>query len=828
MEVTLEAFRKRYQYESPKDLIGKGGFSDVYKAWDTQDEQFVALKIATASPGEKYNLVSEIKKIKKLKHPNLINYYEVYEVSTGTKDIHGNALNYQVAVMEYAEGGTLADLLKKRILKYTEAEEMAQGIINGLAFLHSNNITHRDLKPANILITHKDCKPIPKITDFGIAKDNTLGNTASTLLVGTVEYMAPEFFNEGANQKVSSAADVWSLGVIILEAITGIHPFGKTSQGKNNEQIIYNILSSDINPGLQNLHAPFKELVTRCLIREPNLRPQNAEELNGFLHKTEDNFAERTQIITKPKPIKNEPGRGNVIIKRTVLAFFCLLIIATGLFFFQKFRIENRVLVPVYSSTGYYGFNDAKSGEIVIPLKFDYADSFYDGRAKVLIDGRFGFIDKKGELVVKPTYEEAHHFNEGLAAVGIKKDDEIIYGYIDKSGKEIITPQYDEAKEFDFGLANVSLDSRRQGVINKQGIEMVPLQDAYSNVWKNFIYVYKVNRSNHELPPSQYEILSHGGKEIVPYKYASIGSFNNGLALVSLPIKPESGERFWKGKLGWVNEHFEEVIPCKYDRATEFHDGVAVVSLDNKCFFINEKGVTTPLKYDAVDEYGDGLYIAGYITSEKSGIMGYIDQTGKEIIPIKYEDGKNFVKGIAPVKLNGKWGYIDKRGNQITRFIYDYALELLPEEEGGGGFNRRNHLNVELNGKYGALDKNGKEVLPCIYDQLVSTDKFGAVLAKLNGFFGVIDTLGNVKIPFRYKNLYHEQNFYIFELDDDNFGVLDNTGSEILRFKGINRTLYKRGLTIRDDRLIELATDIENKWKPLYWYNIVGRTVREF
>lgn len=305
MEVTLAAFQKRYQYKAPADLIGKGGFSDVYKAWDTQDEQFVALKIATASAGEKYDLTQEVKKIKKLKHPNLIEYYDLYEVSTGTKDIHGHNLNYQVAVMEYAEGGTLGDLLKNKLLTHTEAEELAEGIIDGLAYLHANNITHRDLKPANILLTTKNGKRIPKITDFGLAKNTAAGNTASTMLVGTVEYMAPEFFKQAEGETTTAAADVWSIGVILLEALTGIHPFGKTTQGKNNEQIIYNILSADLNPSLQNLRAPFKELITRCLIREPKLRPQTAEELKGFLQNAPNDFSGRTQIIDYKPHAKN-------------------------------------------------------------------------------------------------------------------------------------------------------------------------------------------------------------------------------------------------------------------------------------------------------------------------------------------------------------------------------------------------------------------------------------------------------------------------------------------------------------------------------------------
>lgn len=305
MEVTLAAFQKRYQYKAPSDLIGKGGFSDVYKAWDTQDEQFVALKIATASADEKYDLTQEVKKIKKLKHPNLIEYYDLYEVSTGTKDIHGHDLNYQVAVMEYAEGGTLGDLLKNKPLATAEAKELAEGIIDGLAYLHANNITHRDLKPANILLTTKNGKRIPKITDFGLAKNTAAGNTASTMLVGTVEYMAPEFFKQAEGETTTAAADVWSIGVILLETLTGIHPFGKTTQGKNNEQIIYNILSADLNPSLQNLRAPFKELITRCLIREPKLRPQTAEELKGLLQSAPNDFSERTQIIDYKPQAKN-------------------------------------------------------------------------------------------------------------------------------------------------------------------------------------------------------------------------------------------------------------------------------------------------------------------------------------------------------------------------------------------------------------------------------------------------------------------------------------------------------------------------------------------
>jgi serine/threonine protein kinase len=306
MEVSLQSFRTRFSYDSQKDLLGKGGFGDVYKAYDNEDQIFVALKIAHASADDKHNLINEIKRFKKLNHPNIIKHIEAYEVNTGGFDIHGRPIINHVGVLEYADKGTLADLLKNqndfgsfgnfRSLM----EDLATDIIDGLAYLHSQNIIHRDLKPTNILLFSEGDKLRAKITDFGIAKKAD-ATAASTQLVGTVEYMAPEYFTTG---NITKASDIWSLGVMLLEALTGTHPFGKTTQGLSNEQIIRNILSKDLQENLA--HAPLKELLTRCLLREPQLRPQNAEELKGLMQSGGDEFSERTQIINPPKKLLPE------------------------------------------------------------------------------------------------------------------------------------------------------------------------------------------------------------------------------------------------------------------------------------------------------------------------------------------------------------------------------------------------------------------------------------------------------------------------------------------------------------------------------------------
>lgn len=317
MEVSLQSFKKRFTYDPQKDLLGKGGFGEVYKAYDTEDHIFVALKISQGTTDDKYNLINEIKRFKKLSHPNIVKHIEAYEVNTGSSDIHGKPIAYHVGILEYANNGTLADLLKKGTPDYRIIEDLAKDIIEGLAYLHSENIIHRDLKPTNILLFSEGEKLRAKITDFGIAK-RTDATAASTQLVGTVEYMAPEFFSTG---NITPAADVWSVGVMLLEALTGTHPFGKTTQGLSNEQIINNILNKDLGTATQNLLPPFKEIITRCLLRETNLRPQSAAELKGLLQQSGDTFSEKTQVIdTKQKATVTEKSKSRW--RRWVAALF--------------------------------------------------------------------------------------------------------------------------------------------------------------------------------------------------------------------------------------------------------------------------------------------------------------------------------------------------------------------------------------------------------------------------------------------------------------------------------------------------------------------------
>lgn len=430
MEVSLQSFRKRFTYDSQKDLLGKGGFGEVYKAYDNEDQVYVALKISQGTADDKYNLINEIKRFKKLSHPNIVNHIEAYEVNTGSTDIHGKPILYHVGILEYADKGTLADFLKSKTpIGFRQSiEDLANDIIDGLAYLHSQNIIHRDLKPTNILLFSEGENLRAKITDFGIAKQAD-ATAASTQLVGTVEYMAPEYFTTG---NITKASDIWSLGVMLLEALSGTHPFGKTTQGLSNEQIIRNILSKDLQENLAN--APLKELLSRCLLREVHLRPQSAEELKGLMLSGGDTFAERTQIIsTKKKVIETENskpkwkriisalfdfdvsnGKWRKVLARELLVSFLLipLFIITLLIFLAAitpYRVlkENELKVAIDSSTIYLNSNIEYKGKLLaFSKRYFYAHSSYPEDAPIFYTGLGEMYEIFRDVRVRSKYKK--------------------------------------------------------------------------------------------------------------------------------------------------------------------------------------------------------------------------------------------------------------------------------------------------------------------------------------------------------------------------------------------------------------------------------------
>jgi len=196
------------------EQIGQGGMGEVYKAQDTKLDRFVALKFLpsqiTASEDDKARFIQEAKAASAMNHPNVCTIYDIQE-NEGRLFI----------VMEFVEGMTLKD--KKGSLSEKQILEIGIQAAEGLAAAHEKGIVHRDIKPENIMV-RKD--GIVQIMDFGLAKLYTSGNvsrlTKAGTTMGTMGYMSPE---QVQGLDVDHRTDIFSLGVVLYEMLTGESPF---------------------------------------------------------------------------------------------------------------------------------------------------------------------------------------------------------------------------------------------------------------------------------------------------------------------------------------------------------------------------------------------------------------------------------------------------------------------------------------------------------------------------------------------------------------------------------------------------------------------------
>jgi tRNA A-37 threonylcarbamoyl transferase component Bud32 len=241
------------------EVLGRGGMGVVYKARQPKLDRFVALKLLLRRHEDGAGDVAfterfarEARALARLNHPNIVAVYD-----------YGEAGGYPFLVMEYVEGLTLRQLLQRGKLAPDEALAIVPKICEALQFAHQKGIVHRDIKPENILL---DTAGQVKIADFGIAKiiapgapDHSL--TGAKDVVGTPHYMAPEQVEQPA--KVDHRADIYSLGVVFYEMLTGELPLGKFQPPSNKVQI-------DVR---------LDEIVLRALAKEPERRYQKASEV---------------------------------------------------------------------------------------------------------------------------------------------------------------------------------------------------------------------------------------------------------------------------------------------------------------------------------------------------------------------------------------------------------------------------------------------------------------------------------------------------------------------------------------------------------------------
>ena len=280
----------KYEYNPRTDQLGKGGFGTVFKATDTILNRAVALKLVDRNNlPAKYSLVSEISRVIDL---NLVRYYDAF-IYTAT-DSMGQETEVQVGVMEYVNGGDLKQFCG-RANTIPDLNELLQGILDGLTYLHSKGIIHRDIKPQNILLQKEHGKLIPKISDFGISKN--IGDSGSTVsgLVGSQAYMSPEQLNNTGG-KLSPASDVWAFGILVYELFTGERPFD-TPGVTSDAQIITNIVTCRLPERINTLPQPYQDVVKACVTKDIHRRIGSAVDVKAMLALKGD------ETIVQPTPL---------------------------------------------------------------------------------------------------------------------------------------------------------------------------------------------------------------------------------------------------------------------------------------------------------------------------------------------------------------------------------------------------------------------------------------------------------------------------------------------------------------------------------------------
>jgi eukaryotic-like serine/threonine-protein kinase len=284
------------------EAIGEGGMGEVYAAEDTRLHRRVALKVLpqllAAESERRLRFEREAQAIAKLNHPNIVTIHSVEEAD-GTLFL----------TMELVDGKPLSDLIPRNGLPVSTALKIAIGVSDAMAAAQQRGITHRDLKPANVMMT-SDGRV--KVLDFGVAKlrDLEVAAAAEDLtrapthqltgegkIIGTIAYMSPE---QAEGKAVDPRSDIFSLGVLLHEMVTGDRPF----KGDTNVSIISSILKdtpapvTDINPALP---ADLARIVRRCLAKDPGRRYQSAADLRNELEDLKQDVESGVSaVVTRP------------------------------------------------------------------------------------------------------------------------------------------------------------------------------------------------------------------------------------------------------------------------------------------------------------------------------------------------------------------------------------------------------------------------------------------------------------------------------------------------------------------------------------------------
>ncbi len=350
------------------DQIGEGGMGVIYKAEDLRLHRLVALKILphhlTRNTDAKERFIQEARSASALDHQNICTIYDFDQIPDGRLFI----------AMALYDGDTLEHIIRQGTLTLNEVLNIAIQISKGLAKAHSKGIIHRDIKPSNIILTSDQQV---KILDFGLAKLAGMSGIPEDKASGTVAYMSPEQLQ---GRMVDDRSDMWSLGVLLYELLTGVRPF----RGKFRQSIIYSILNEE-PPELSTFGEQYPPelhtIVNRALAKNPDHRYTYILEMLKDLQQLQEKVGGAVAEIGRREDVLPKSRR----LYFAVPVFLTILIVCTWLLIPERSLPVNSITVLPFDDkqTGYLGKGFARdllsrlAGiqglKVMIPSQFDSA-----------------------------------------------------------------------------------------------------------------------------------------------------------------------------------------------------------------------------------------------------------------------------------------------------------------------------------------------------------------------------------------------------------------------------------------------------------------------
>ncbi len=398
-------------------------------------------------------------------------------------------------------------------------------------------------------------------------------------------------------------------------------------------------------------------------------------------------------------------------------------------------------------------------------------------------NGKWGIMDTKGKIIVKPTYERILLESEGMIPVKLKNK----WGFIDIYGKVKIKPQFDNVTAFTNQLAAVCVNNR-WGIIDKSG--KYTLKPQYQDIIIHPSKMIQTKKYN------KWGIIDEKGNQIIPFKYKEIQILNykgvivakekDSYKVISIKNKKESKENYSNfslnigkmlpvmrnNKWGILNlETLSEVFPTIYDEIWVHNEGWLELKKDKKLYimFSDGKILSKTFQRDSVVVSSNKMISI----KQNNGVITLVNLDSRKTVDIKAHDITVFNNGFAAVKVKGKWGLIAENGKFVIKPKYD-SIWIADKDI----------IVVYLNGKWGLAKMNGETLTPLNYD-LIGEVKDGYVAFLKNGKWGVMLKTGKILLKPKFDQITLHTRNYIFARQNDTWFliVIKNNKKYFYRFK---------------------------------------------